>query len=173
MLTSTKAVATHIPVYLPAIPFAISGLFIGLAQLATRFVGRQLEKDAQQQIDSSDDPPLLLQLLPVELRSGPLRQRFEWSIDLVVATSAVVPPIVGLLAFLPAGLGAAGVPLVGGVSLVALLLIFLLLGVEPTAYGSWSRPRGRPWALSLVTWVGLIVNLAAAVTASLLAAFVT
>jgi hypothetical protein len=155
------------PAYLVATPFLIAFLFVGVAQLATRLVGRWLEEFVKQQLASvpEDSRTTLLEVLPSGIREGTLRQRLEWSVDLVVAFSTIVPPIIGLLALIPNGLGAYAVLLLGLSTVSAIVLIILVIGTEPGKYEAWGRPRGKKWTLSLVTLVGLTANGSCAVAA--------
>ncbi len=115
--------------------------------------------------------------LPDELQAGPLRQRFEWSADLVQAGIAIVSPVISVVLLL-INLERKHVVVILLVVLVlvvaaTVVLLFSLWGMTPGEYETYARGKGRPWEMSYVTYIGIALNVLGALVAAVLAVATT
>lgn len=155
----------EVPRLAAALPFLFAAVLLVVAQVVNWYVGGRFEEF----VAGASTDPALLHHLPAELRAGPLRQRFQWSADIVQAAVAVIAPIAGV-AMLKVQAVDANFPIVLVlVVAVTLVLTFVILGMAPGTYERMTLPRGRAFGFSLVTLVGICLNCAAAVAAYLLA----
>ncbi len=170
MLTDTTSLVA-VPRHLAALPFLFTALLLIVAQVASRYVGSRLERFVDGVIERADlrSGGVLRQHLDPELQAGTLRQRFQWSSDIVQATVALVAPAASVALLNVRGFAEQSPTVLVVVVAATLILIFLLLNLEPGAYESFTFPRGKAWAPSLVTSYSLVLNLIAATVAYSLA----
>jgi hypothetical protein len=160
-----------IPRYVPALPFfATAGLLV-VVRLPSVYVSSRLEEELNSELSSVTGAyrMVLDETLPIEMKPPMLRLRLDWSIDMVLAVTAILTPIAGVAFLNPVGF-ASDVGLILCVVVAATIgLIFTLLIAGHVKYADWSFPKRKGavkiYSLSLVTWVGIVLNLIAGAVA--------
>lgn len=169
MLTA-QADLVPIPQYTAAIPFVGTAVLLLVAQVAGKYVASRFEKDLNTFFSEAQQSGAITKTVVHEdLAPSVLRQRFEWSVDAIVAATAIIAPAFGL-ALLPINFEGHFGEILLGVGAATLVLFLLTLGADPGKYAGWSLIRGKRWALSPVTWIGVLINLVCGVIAVLLSA---
>jgi hypothetical protein len=126
------------------------------------------QKEAEEE-EKPADHSTLAELLPDEFEPEAIRQRYEWSMDIVLGATAIVAPIAGVAFLNPTGLSKnVGVALIVVVA-VTVALIFVMLVTEPATYSHWCIPSGKAWNVSPVTGVSVVLNIIAALVVGFLA----
>jgi len=160
----------EVPQLAVAAPFIVGAILILLLQPLGRFVSRFFEKEVDRifQVADAKSHGTLGHVTPALLYPASLRQRFEHSADTLASATAIIAPVGSVLALKISGVGDNVSTILILVMGVCFFLVFSLLLLNPGKYATLSFPKGK-FALSLVTWVSLVLNVGAAVIAYTLA----
>jgi hypothetical protein len=153
-----------------AAPFLLAAALLLLLQPFGRFIADKFDADLQAvflQANVSSNGELE-KYLPAEMYPANVRQRFEHLADVLAGGTAIVAPAGAVAGLNIAGLADQAATLIVLVLAASYALVFTMLRARPGRYASWARPRGKRWALSPVTWIGVLLNLVAAGVAVLL-----